>query len=135
MTEPSQQRPTAVSELSPRLRRELVTVIAMIEMYCRAHHESDAPLCDQCTELKGYVTRRLVNCTYAGEKPTCAKCPVHCYNPARRTEIIKVMRFSGPRMVLSHPYLAFRHVLDGRRVVKKLSRSDSKTSSNQGESP
>ena len=134
MTGSSKERRAAVSLLPPRLRRELATVSAMIAMYCRSHHGSGSTLCERCRELKTYATRRLSHCPFAGQKPTCAKCPVHCYSPARRSEIIEVMRFSGPRMVFFHPYLAFYHLLDGRRVVKKLSRQDNHHSPDQGES-
>jgi hypothetical protein len=32
-----------------------------------------------------------------------------------RDRVKEVMRFSGPRMLLRHPILAIRHLLDGRR--------------------
>ena len=134
MTEISKIKLTAAADKSPRLKRELATVTAMIRVYCKAHHHPPAAPCDHCSELKDYVTDRLTRCIFADNKPTCAKCTVHCYKPAMRAEIISVMRFSGPRMIFFHPYLAFRHLLDGRRVAKKLSGSDGKMTASQGES-
>jgi len=48
----------------------------------------------------------------APHKPTCARCPVHCYRPAMRTEVQQVMRYAGPRMLWRHPWLALRHECD-----------------------
>ena len=44
-----------------------------------------------------------------------ARCPVHCYRPGMREAVREVMRYAGPRMVVRHPVLALRHLLDGRR--------------------
>ena len=63
-----------------------------------------------------YAGVRLEKCPFQEHKTTCAKCPVHCYKPARRAQIRAVMRYAGPRMMLRHPRLAFYHlVIDGRR--------------------
>jgi hypothetical protein len=32
-----------------------------------------------------------------------------------REQMRAVMRYSGPRMILAHPVMALRHVLDARR--------------------
>jgi hypothetical protein len=94
-----------------RLRREWQTVCAMVHIHCRAQHGKT--LCPDCLELMNYVRLRLDRCRFGGEKPTCAKCPVHCYQQARREQIKTVMRFSGPRMVWEHPWLSLLHLLDG----------------------
>jgi len=47
------------------------------------------------------------------EKPTCAKCPVHCYQRDRREQARVMMRYAGPRMLWEHPVLSLRHWLDG----------------------
>jgi len=123
-----------VKQEPPRTKRERATVCAMIKIYCQDHHDFDSGLCNRCLELKNYAICRLKNCRYQENKPTCGNCPVHCYKPSRRNEIIKVMRYSGPRMVFQHPYLALRHLLDGKRTVKKLSDPDSGQSLHQGDS-
>ena len=85
----------------------------MIRCYCDAHHQSDRPLCDECQALLDYATMRLERCRFGEAKPTCANCPVHCYQPSRREQVKIVMRHAGPRMLWRHPILAIRHMLDG----------------------
>lgn len=105
---------------TPRLGRELRTLDRMVHMYCRAHHaaargpDHDA-LCEGCAAFLDYAGTRLEKCPYGEDKPTCVKCPVHCYKQAPREFAREVMRWAGPRMLLRHPYLAVRHLLDGRR--------------------
>jgi hypothetical protein len=98
-----------------RLDRERRTVAEMIAIFCRERHASGGGLCAECAELEDYTRARLEKCPYGKEKPTCVNCPIHCYQPRRREQIRGVMAFSGPRMLLSHPVLAIRHMIDGRR--------------------
>ena len=70
------------------------------------------PLCPQCQELLTYAHQRLDRCKFGNEKPSCTRCPVHCYKPAMRQQIRQVMRYSGPRMLLHNPVLAIRHLWD-----------------------
>ena len=99
-----------------RLKREANTVFKMIELYCRGNHGTHKTLCSDCESLKLYVIDRLSNCRFAANKPTCANCPVHCYRKSKQAEIKKVMRYAGPRMIYRHPWLAVRHLLDGRKT-------------------
>ena len=92
----------------------------MLRLYCRAHHAPGAALCAECRALLDYARRRLDHCVYGDAKPTCAKCPVHCYAATRREEMRRVMRWAGPRMLLHHPLLALRHLLAERRPVPAL---------------
>jgi hypothetical protein len=103
------------SRLGARRDRERRTVAAMIAIFCGERHASGASLCGECSELEAYTRLRLEKCPYGEEKPTCVDCPIHCYQPRRREEIRGVMAFSGPRMLLSHPVVAIRHMIDGRR--------------------
>jgi hypothetical protein len=91
----------------------------MIRIYCRARHNRADALCTECRELRAYVEKRLAACPFQQDKTSCAKCSVHCYNPTMREQIKKVMRFSGPKMILHHPYLAVAHLLDERRKPAK----------------
>jgi len=102
------------SKTTPRTIREERTIQVMIGLYCRDHHQKKDDLCDDCRELMVYAHSRLQHCPFAPKKPTCAKCPVHCYKPEMRERIRQVMRYSGPRMLLHHPFLAIRHLLDGQ---------------------
>ncbi|MDY0389431.1 MAG: nitrous oxide-stimulated promoter family protein [Desulfobulbus oligotrophicus] len=106
-------QPTATHFSSRRLQREATTVKAMLSLFCTAHHGGSSQLCPQCQALLNYAYRRLQHCPFQKCKPTCGKCRIHCYAPAQGRQIREVMRFSGPRMLLSHPLLALRHFLDG----------------------
>ena len=103
--------PTQRQFANRRLAREWKTVTAMIHIYCRDHHGETH--CDECQELTRYVSLRLDRCRFGEEKPTCAKCPVHCYQRERREQIKAVMRYAGPRMLWEHPWLSLWHLLDG----------------------
>lgn len=94
-----------------RLAREWKTVRAMIKIYCRDKHGGVD--CRECQELMRYVSVRLDRCRFGPEKPTCAKCPVHCYQRDSREQIKVVMRYAGPRMMWEHPWLSLGHLLDG----------------------
>lgn len=83
----------------------------MVHIYCRHKHRQG--LCPTCRDLLDYVEVRLDRCHFGETKPTCANCPVHCYQKDRREQIRKVMRYAGPRMVWRHPWLSLCHVFDG----------------------
>ena len=89
-----------------RIEREQRTVSLMIGLYCRKHHGSrKGELCAECATLREYAAERLRRCPH-GEK----KCPIHCYRPDMKERIRKVMRYSGPRMILHYPVAALRHL-------------------------
>ncbi len=104
-----------------RHAREERTIRAMIAIYCRGNHaaaggsDSAAAFCAECRELADYAARRLARCPFGEEKPTCARCPIHCYRPGMRKRVREVMRYAGPRMLVRHPVLAVRHWLDAMR--------------------
>jgi hypothetical protein len=99
---------------NPRMNREAKTVSLMIGFYCRSRHKS-RELCPACRELLDYAALRLEKCPFQEGKTTCARCPVHCYQPEMRARVREVMRFAGPRMLYKHPVMAIRHLIDGRR--------------------
>lgn len=101
--------------LSKRQQREAHTVEIMIHRFCKDHHGTKGILCSDCRELLAYARRRLQHCPLQEDKTTCGKCLVHCYTPSNREKIKEVMRYAGPRMLLSHPILAIAHLLDGLR--------------------
>jgi hypothetical protein len=106
-----------------RRRREFKTIVAMLRMFCAAHHDAeDAALCHDCRTLQDYADRRLLRCPFGEAKPTCANCTVHCYKPQIREQVRQIMRWAGPRMTWRHPVLAARHILDGRRPAPALQR-------------
>ena len=103
-----------------RIQRERRTILLMIGLFCRDKHRHAGGLCPACQQLADYAMARLDRCRFQGEKPPCAKCPVHCYKPALREQVREVMRYAGPRMMLEHPVLAVFHVLDGMRKPRTL---------------
>jgi hypothetical protein len=111
-----QSLPPAISA-SRRLVREWRTMAAMVRCYCHGHHDTAGALCAECGELLDYATLRLDRCRFGAEKPTCANCPVHCYQRNRRDQMKVVMRYAGPRMLWQHPLLSLRHWWDGFRRV------------------
>ncbi len=98
---------------SGRVKREKRTLQAMVQLYCRAHHELKGALCPECQLLRDYALARLDRCPYGEAKTTCVNCPTHCYKPAMREQVKVVMRYAGPRMLLHHPILALWHMMDG----------------------
>ena len=102
------------------LEREYKTIEAMISLSCRERHDTQkGELCPGCQELLTYAKARLDRCLYQKDKPTCARCPIHCYKPAMRKRIREVMRYAGPRMLRRHPVLTIRHLLDGWKTMPR----------------
>lgn len=99
--------------MNSRIARESRTIEAMTSLYCRGHHRQRG-LCLECALLRNYALACLKKCKFQEDKPTCARCPVHCYKPEMRAKVKVVMRYSGPRMIYRHPVLALRHLVDGR---------------------
>ncbi len=95
-----------------RLTDEKRVVEQMIRLYCRKK-EGNRELCQSCAELLHYAKTRLDHCRFADSKPTCKKCPIHCYKPQMREQMRAVMRWAGPRMLLYHPVAAIRHLAHG----------------------
>lgn len=99
---------------SRRLDREKRTVAVMIAMYHRGVHASPQ-LCPDCAALLEYALQRIEKCPFGADKPACANCTVHCYQPEMREQVRTVMRYAGPRMLLRHPVLALLHLWDARK--------------------
>ena len=102
-----------------RLKRERETIRAMIGIYCRGHHAPADGLCPDCSDLLAYAEQRIDQCPFQADKTSCAQCTVHCYQPERREQVRRVMRYSGPRMLVHHPILALRHSLDGKKALAR----------------
>ena len=117
-TLPNGRRPHYIERMPqthPRIARGKKTVEAMIRMYCRGFHSGGSSLCPDCEGLMSYASERLDRCPFQEGKTACVKCPVHCYKPAMREKIRKVMRYAGPRMLWRQPVYALFHYLDGLR--------------------
>ncbi|MDE3100178.1 MAG: nitrous oxide-stimulated promoter family protein [Verrucomicrobiota bacterium] len=103
-----------------RLAREWETMSVMVRIYCRDHHHVVGGLCNECRQFLDYACARLERCRFGEEKPTCANCPVHCYQRDRREQARVVMRYAGPRMMWEHPIKSLRHWLDGFREAPEF---------------
>lgn len=117
--------------LQGALLTEHKTVAAMMAIYCRNKHGSKDSLCSECAELLEYAEVRLDRCPYGQIKPTCNKCPIHCYKPEPKATMKAVMRYSGPRMLMPHPILSIRHLLLERRQVPEVPKSNESNRANR----
>ncbi len=106
-------------EEHPRIRREKKTIGYMVKIYCKAKHDTSDELCPECGEFFEYAKFRLDNCPFQENKTTCGKCRIHCYKPDMKEKVKKIMRYSGPRMLLHHPSLALHHAVDGFKSPDK----------------
>ena len=95
--------------------REKQVVSCMIALYCRRKHHTKGTLCPDCAALDASARQRSDHCPCMETKTFCSHCKVHCYRADMREKIREVMRFSGPRMLLVHPVLAVRHLVESRR--------------------
>lgn len=103
-------------------QREKETVSLMIRLYCRKKHGCKT-LCPDCAALDAYARQRSEHCPFMETKTFCSNCKVHCYKPEMREKIRMVMRFSGPRMLLYHPVMALRHVIETKKEQHRLEKT------------
>jgi len=94
-----------------RIEQEKKTVRQMIEIYCKRQQHTKDGLCDECSALLDYAFDRLDHCKFGEKKPTCKKCPIHCYKPAMREQMREAMRYAGPRMLWHHPLSTIKHLI------------------------
>lgn len=104
---------------SDRLEREKRTIRYVISIYCSGHHHSENGLCDRCRDLLEYAVQRILACPLADCKPVCGKCTADCYDPALRKEMRQVMQYAGAPMMVRHPVLAVRHLMDALKNPDK----------------
>jgi len=118
--------------------KDTVLLARFTEWYCKAHHgdrprieldskgvasgiyRKKAPvLCDECAEYVRYAEARSDACPL-DPKPFCSTCTVSCYNQKMTQYSRQVMRYSGPRSILSRYFFqAIRHA-NAMRKMKKL---------------
>jgi len=110
-----------LSNQGPRIQREKRTIDKMVHVYCKGNHKTKGnQLCAECSEFLAYAFLRLDKCPFQEEKSTCGKCLVHCYQPQMREKAKKIMRYSGPRLLLRAPGLALHHAFDGRKKPQTI---------------
>ena len=91
--------------------KENRVVSEMIKLYCKKRH-GKVGICEECMELTDYCKKRIEQCPFMEEKTFCNQCKVHCYSKEMQEKIRKVMRFSGPRMLIYHPIMAIHHLIE-----------------------
>ncbi len=109
-------------DVETRREQEKALVSQMIALYCRKKHGGKKGLCAECQKLADYARSRSDHCPFMETKTFCSNCKVHCYQPAMREQIKEVMRFSGPRMIFTHPAAAIRHVIETKREKRRIER-------------
>ncbi|MFI3231022.1 MAG: nitrous oxide-stimulated promoter family protein [bacterium] len=86
----------------------------MIKLYCKKNctgEKTELSLCSDCDSLLVYAKKRIELCRHKETKNFCANCETQCYSPKMKEQIRKVMKFSGPRMLIYNPRLAIYHVI------------------------
>ncbi|NVO03054.1 MAG: nitrous oxide-stimulated promoter family protein [Bacteroidetes bacterium] len=98
---------------------EKQTIKAMVEIFCKDHHQDSASLCSECSSLLEYAFKRIEYCQFKDKKPACNNCTVHCYSESKREKVKEIMRYAGPKMALRHPYLSLLHLLKRKPKTTK----------------
>lgn len=103
--------------MTSKIEKDKEVIAVMIEMYCHRYHRDVTPrdsdsLCPECRQLLDYALARLDRCPHGEGHRGCKHCRVHCYSPRNRELIRRVMRYSGPRIMLRHPIVALRHLFN-----------------------
>lgn len=111
-------------KIESKREREKRTVSLMIRIYCKKKHGTRKGLCPECEALDAYARMRSDKCPFMETKTFCSNCKVHCYKADMREKIRAVMRFSGPRMIFSHPIMAIRHVIESKKEKRRLEKDN-----------
>jgi hypothetical protein len=112
--------------------KEKKLIPVMIKIYCRGTHKlrrkeqhiKRGEVCDECKALTEYALFRLGKCPFKVNKQFCSFCKIHCYKPEYREEIKKVMKYSGPRMIFTHPIFAISHVVQMIKFKRKQKKEE-----------
>lgn len=110
----------SAEKIQSKREQEKEVVSLMIGLHCKKKHKTKCVLCDECKKLDDYAKLRSDKCPFMETKTFCSNCKVHCYKPEMREKIREVMRFSGPRMIFHHPYLAIKHVIESKKEKSGL---------------
>ena len=101
------------------IQKDTDKLVRFLSIYCDAHHGHrlkapftfDHPkisarvikgpqLCDDCRKLLRHAIVMRVRC-HLDPKPKCRNCPEHCYRPVYKDQMETVMKYAGPRSILS----------------------------------
>lgn len=115
-----------------KIYKEVEVVDLMIDIYYKKQIKLDKNKKVEKEDLKNYCHFRLSKCPFKDNKPFCSNCKIHCYDKIHQDLIKKVMRYSGPRMLIYHPLLAFRHLIESSKNKKMIKRKEKESSNNYG---
>jgi len=107
-------------DLTAKQQQEFALVAKMVQLTCADKHGTREGLCAECAALLEYVATRIARCPYGEDKPTCRRCPIHCYRPAERQRIKEIMAHAGPRLLLHGDLSALKHLLHDTQPVPEL---------------
>lgn len=111
-------------DVQSKREKEKETVSHMIALYCKKNHKAKCGLCPECAALNEYAQLRSDKCPFMETKTFCSNCKVHCYKPEMREKIRQVMRFSGPRMIFTHPVMAVSHIIESKKEKRRLEKDE-----------
>lgn len=101
--------------------KEKKLIPVMIRRYCHGKHGTKGKgVCAECKELTEYALFRISKCPFKANKKFCSFCKIHCYKSDMREKIKSVMKYSGPRMLPSHPIFAISHFVQMVQYKKQL---------------
>lgn len=103
-----------------KIYKESEVVNLMIDLYYKNKVNKDKV--EEKEDLKKYCEFRLSKCPFKDNKPFCSNCKIHCYDNIHQDLIKKVMRYSGPRMMIYHPIVGIKHInetMKRKRVEKR----------------
>ena len=95
-------------KIKDKIEKEKSLVFLMIKIFCKSNHKNNN-LCKECIELYNYASKQIDRCRFMETKTFCSGCQVHCYQKEYRSQVKKVMRFSGKYMLFYHPLLTIKH--------------------------
>jgi hypothetical protein len=101
-----------MENLTHKQLKDVVVLAQFIEIFCKKHHLATAQglvsrmlgyttvtLCPDCLDLLDHAIMKR-QCCPLDPKPSCKKCPIHCYSKEYRLKIRKIMAYSGRTMIL-----------------------------------
>ncbi|WP_243373714.1 nitrous oxide-stimulated promoter family protein [Geotalea sp. SG265] len=108
-----------MKQFTEKQKKDLKVLVTFVDIYCRARHgekrngpgltplpaepglifKKDIHLCGECASLVAHALDKRRRCPL-DPKPSCKKCPIHCYSKEYRARIREVMAFSGRRMIM-----------------------------------
>ncbi len=104
--------------------KELIEI--MIKLYNKKKF-GQKQLTKEMQELLDYANLRIENCPHRkknlnGEKPFCSCCTIQCYKADMKQDMVEVMKFSGPRIIFSHPIVSIDHLQKTLKFKKEQKR-------------